>query len=308
MKLKHNSTLQTKILSFTITFLVIFLLLIAGPVNALTLALGSNASTVAKGAKVEFTADIDINSTETLSINEISLELSGPESVTCKFSSQGDIISGCKGLSISRISAPVFGYGYGYNFGYSYGYGYTNGKLQYKIILDTSNYKEGIYSTALNVQVENNSFSKAGNSLAINSPIQTSQNANSNTNSNNNDDNKGCSTKWVCSDWSACDDGTQTRTCEKEIKYCAAPRIPETSRSCTITENLASNNQDNEKDIEDYELSQDEVKDIYQNQGFFPTITGAVIGAVNNPFALGAIIFVILIIGLSIIISIIRKR
>lgn len=307
MKLKHNSTLQTKILSFTITFLVIFLLLIAGPVNALTLALGSKASTVAKGTNVEFTADIDINSTETLSINEIILELSGPELVTCKFSSQGDIISGCKGISISRISAPHFGYGYGYNFGYGYGYGYTNGKLQYKIILDTSNYKEGIYSTALNVKIENSSFSKAGNSLTINSPVQTSQNANSNTNSNN-EDNKGCSTKWVCSDWSACDEGTQTRTCEKEIRYCAAPRIPETSRSCTITENLASNNLEEEKDIEDYELSQDEVKDIYQNQGFFPTITGAVIGAVNNHFALGAIIFFILIIGLSIIISIIRRR
>jgi len=305
----HNASsgLKAKIMSFFITALILSLLVLLGPVEALSLNLSLNASNIQKGQTVEFTADIDINSSETLDIKEITLELSGPETVSCKFSPEGNIISGCKGISISKISASQFGYGYGYNFGYGYGYGYTNGKLEYKITLDTSNYSAGTYAVNLKAQVANQLFSKQGSDLAINNIVQTNQNTNSN--SNFNDDNNGCFTKWVCSEWSACVDGIQARTCEKEIKFCSASKKPETSQVCTVDlSQLNSGSNDEEKDIEDLELSQDEVKDVYKNRGFFPSITGAVIGAVNSPIGLGAIIFIILIIGIWMTIYLVRKR
>src|SRR3989338_2614627 len=301
-----NSGFKAKIMSSFITALILSLLVLLGPVEALSLNLSLNTSNVEKGQTVEFTADIDIDSSETLDIKEIILELSGPETISCKFSPEGDIISGCKGISISRISTSQFGYGYGYNFGYGYGYGYNQGKLQYKITLDTSDYLAGTYTTILKANIANQSFSKSGSPLTINSP-QTSQNTNSNSNSDNGNDNDGCFTKWVCSEWSACVDGIQARTCEKEIKFCSASKKPETSQVCTVDlSQLNSGSNDEEKDIEDLELSQDEVKDVYKNRGFFPSITGAVIGAVNSPIGLGAIIFIILIIGIWMIIYLVR--
>ncbi len=293
---------SNNILSFLITALVISLILIAGPAQALTLNLSANASSVSKGTNVELTADIDINSSETLNINEITLELSGPQSISCKFSPNGSIISGCNGLSILRTSNTNFGYGYGYNFNFGYGYGYTQGKLQYKITLDTSNLQAGIYTSNLIVKVANQIFSQQGSSLIINNPIETNQNTNSNSDNNNN----GCFTLWICSAWSSCTDSVQQRTCEKEIKYCAASKIPETSRQCTIDLSQSNSNLNNDgKDIKDYEVSQDQLK---ANPPSFNSITGAVIGVLGNPLGLGAIVFIILVISLALALYLVRRR
>lgn len=298
MPISRNSNLKSKILSFLITALVLFLLILSGPASALTLNLTSNISNVQKGLNVEFTADIDIDSGEILDIDYILLEFSGPDNILCKFDANGAVISGCSGITISKTSSPTFGYGYGYNFGYSYGY--TNGKLAYKIILDTANYQTGTYTSILTVSSGSQLFSKQGPNLTINQ-LQTDNNGNSGSNSNSNindeDDNSGCFTQWICSEWSACTDGSQVRTCEKAIKHCTASKTPELIQSCSSIENLIDSG-DN-RDIEDLEISQDEIKEIYGENNLFNTITGAVTGAAGSPWTFGAVIFVILVIVLS---------
>ncbi len=46
----------------------------------------------------------------------------------------------------------------------------------------------------------------------------------------------GCLTNWICSEWSVCSNGEQTRTCQKEKNYCSARTVkPALTQSCTIT-------------------------------------------------------------------------
>jgi hypothetical protein len=42
----------------------------------------------------------------------------------------------------------------------------------------------------------------------------------------------GCSTKWVCGDWSGCIGDVQTRSCTKEVPYCFGDDKPAESQSC----------------------------------------------------------------------------
>ncbi len=43
----------------------------------------------------------------------------------------------------------------------------------------------------------------------------------------------GCITTWNCTEWGACIDGNQTRTCTKDKAYCADGKKPSLSQSCT---------------------------------------------------------------------------
>ncbi len=43
-----------------------------------------------------------------------------------------------------------------------------------------------------------------------------------------------CLTNWTCSEWSTCVDGEQTRTCKKEISYCAQTEPQVLNQSCTV--------------------------------------------------------------------------
>lgn len=44
----------------------------------------------------------------------------------------------------------------------------------------------------------------------------------------------GCTPSWICTDWSLCVDGTQTRTCEDENKCDDNSSMPDLSQACTI--------------------------------------------------------------------------
>ena len=45
----------------------------------------------------------------------------------------------------------------------------------------------------------------------------------------------GCLTSWACTDWSACLNGQEVRTCTKETAHCYAQQHPVLNRSCAIT-------------------------------------------------------------------------
>jgi hypothetical protein len=91
----------------------------------------------------------------------------------------------------------------------------------------------------------------------------------------------GCLTNWICGDWSECNNGTQTRICEKNRTYCYAPPAnkPQEAQNCTMPANETPI-------IEEEEL----------NKGFFSSITAAVIGAFkkeNRPVLFALMIAVV---------------
>lgn len=89
----------------------------------------------------------------------------------------------------------------------------------------------------------------------------------------------GCTTEWVCSDWSICDaNGQQNRVCEKERFNCFASLSskPAEIQSCNSFENLSGETDE---------------------QGLFSRITGAVTGILGNFGVIGVVLFVLAISG-----------
>jgi hypothetical protein len=102
-----------------------------------------------------------------------------------------------------------------------------------------------------------------------------------------------CTTEWTCSEWSACENGAQTRTCNYPINFCA-PRT--------------------EKPIESVTCVVDEMPVYYGDdtpeteEGFFSLMTGFVVGnLLENPVNIGLGILVLLII-IALLIVITKKR
>lgn len=147
-----------KVLSSLITALVVGLLVIAGPVDALHLSLeGFKNTPYAFGEKVNFVGEIDINSNEIVNIQNVSLEVN--DQIVCTFDVSGNLLANCTGINVSLISGLPAGYGYGYGYNgfelgwnggngsvnagnyngteYGYGYGYSNGELSYNITIQT---------------------------------------------------------------------------------------------------------------------------------------------------------------------------
>lgn len=284
---------------------IIALLVISGPAQAFVLDLTSDKSSVSKGETVVFNASVDINSNENLPISKLVLELNGPETVSCEFNVDGTIISGCKGITIKKISGGNYlGYGYGYGeyhgYGYDFGYGYGyNGKLEYEITLASDNYQTGIYSTALRVYIENSNnnqmllktseneiFSKTGGSLTI-----TASDSSPNYNSGN--VRRIClNNGWICSEWSSCIDGKQTRICSEQPN-CYLENKPEEQRACVIAlkvnsslinngyDNLAGTlnlNNDSNDENSDSNDKEENMGTFGLMQNFLAGITGAVTG------------------------------
>ncbi|MBU0466393.1 MAG: hypothetical protein KJ718_01845 [Nanoarchaeota archaeon] len=208
---------KSKIFSLLFTAFVIGLLVVTGPVQSFSLDLDLNKIRPEKGETITFTADITIDSGERVPIDFLTLELTGPETQTCKFTPQGQIIEGCKDITVTKLQDSDYAYGYGYNFGY--GYGFTEGKLSYRIRLDTSDYKTGEYTTELKVKIQNDEFSKKGPKLTI---------------KNKSGGEPVCYPEWDCDAWSPCIQGLQFRTCYRNLNYCYIEEKPIEERTCSV--------------------------------------------------------------------------
>jgi hypothetical protein len=240
---------KNKFYGFVFSALVVVLLLLAGPAQGFTLNLDLDNTAPQQGQAVTFTAVIYIEQEEQLPVNELTLELNGPELITCKFDAIGNPLSECKDIKVERISNTSYGYGFNfgygpegnYNWGYGYGYGYgTSKKLAYKITLDTTKHSYGLYTTKLKAKISDKEFSTAGHDLYINAynasgTPETNQSSSAPDNSNTGGGNS-CKTDWQCTAWSACIDGKQTRTCEKIRPQCYGGLPPERTRTCISPE------------------------------------------------------------------------
>ncbi len=163
---------KEKIISLVITLTVISLLLFSGPAGAITMSFSSNLSTNQSSPTQVSSSTLTFNVTYTLEnadkyvpVSNFTLNItdSNNNSVKeCVFDLAGTALSGCSGLSISRLSQPSnysygLGYGYGYvpgsgyqNVSWAAGYGYglsgSSNSWVFEIILQKSSFSAGTYS------------------------------------------------------------------------------------------------------------------------------------------------------------------
>lgn len=147
-------------IAVTFTLLILIILLLAGPANAVIVSLNVWDTTVEKGSLMHFEAGVEVESGELLQVDYFVLRLIGPEIIECKFHVNGTPISGCNGITIQNISSPSLN---------GYGYGFEPGDFKFNIALDTSYYSLGKYETYLQVTGPN-SFQERGEDVHIKPP------------------------------------------------------------------------------------------------------------------------------------------
>lgn len=150
------------------------MLLVSAPAQAFVLGLDLEDIIVNKGDIVDFEASIKVEPDDTVNISSIVLKLDGPLDINCKFKTDGDIISECKGIQIKKISSSDDCYGYdGYCYGYDGGYAPEDEKnFMYKISINTSLYFAGKYKTSLAIYSGNKLIGqKKQGSIQINAKV-----------------------------------------------------------------------------------------------------------------------------------------
>lgn len=132
---------KQKILSVFITVVILAVLLIAGPANALTVSMSVSDSTITTDESTTITVNVDIEAGDSLPANtDYTLSIDG-SNCTITLSNTTCGITGVSSITVedSRTSyAQGYGYGYGYgssgssysvanySLGYGYGYGYSS--------------------------------------------------------------------------------------------------------------------------------------------------------------------------------------
>jgi len=143
--MKGRQKRGSKIIAGVLTLSVLFILVLAGPAEALILDLSIPNDEAGHGQTITFGGSVEIENGEYPNITSLVLRLEGPMNVACSFDVDGNIISGCNGLIIQKLSSPTYNYGYG---------GYDPGILEYEFILNTTTYDIGIYNTFLDVLID----------------------------------------------------------------------------------------------------------------------------------------------------------
>jgi hypothetical protein len=138
-----------KLVSFAITFLVIAIIVFAGPANALSVSItGFSVGDPIRGEETTTTANINIQANERIKLDK-PVKVKVNNNVICEFDPlTGVAIVGCEGMTIQVNNiASNYGYGYGYGYGEPYGYGYNQGYsdsgLSYNITINSSEMEIG---------------------------------------------------------------------------------------------------------------------------------------------------------------------
>jgi hypothetical protein len=178
-------------ISAGITIAVVIMLLLSGPVSAVTIGItGLDGTTPTQGESITFnvTATIEDND-RYVPIDNFSLEITGATSKEVVFLTEGSVLSGDSGITVVAVTTPSsaeyghdygygydsnvdYGYGYGYDFGYGYGYGYGYGAggedvvYEYTITLDTSILNTGAHEAVLYLNTGESAKPSFGSSSA----------------------------------------------------------------------------------------------------------------------------------------------
>ena len=153
--------------STIVTMLVIAILIVAGPAQAVSIEFGTPSdATPDVGDTVTFDVTVTANTDENIPVENVTLDVNG---TSCDFPVNGGASlttdDACAGFTLTRNPSADnafqeddrygYGYGYGYGFqnttfGYGYGYGYGSGPdagkaLSYTVTWDTTDYDTGTY-------------------------------------------------------------------------------------------------------------------------------------------------------------------
>jgi len=156
--------------STIITLVIVAMLLISGPAQAVAVIISGNQGSYTKGEDIDFQLKIELNDKDKyVPLTNISLDLIGNVSRHAVFSLDGTRISGTCNIKMKPISVPNvddygsgYGYdsGYGYNFGYGYGYGYGYGgggailNFIYNVTIETTCLQPGHYDVVATLNTD----------------------------------------------------------------------------------------------------------------------------------------------------------
>ncbi|MEK6952383.1 MAG: hypothetical protein AABX29_05180 [Nanoarchaeota archaeon] len=131
-----------------LTFLVITGLIIAGNASAFSIDIKPDKERATAGEIVNF--HITITGENISGINDLVLNISGPEARNCQFNTDGTPLADCDGIEIKKLGqSEKFGYGYS-----------ENQFIKYKISLETKNFDSGEYNIELTANSDSGSSSK----------------------------------------------------------------------------------------------------------------------------------------------------
>jgi hypothetical protein len=281
---------REKLSALLITVTILIVLVLSGPASAFKLALGDfDNSNPTRGDKISTTSSINIRSDERINLTQIDVLIDG--AVVCSFDSMGAGNCSSVGIDVNLLSSDSgYGYGYGYQYGYNYGYGYqqgfNNGVLGYDITLDTSFFPVGDHTLELGTSLGTQDYNSESRTFTVKAPVSGSSSGG------------GCITSWECSDWSACTNNIQTRSCTKVLDYCYGGNTPNMTQSCS-----SSTGSGNDNTSENTTTTNGDIP--AQNGG---GITGAVIGTLGTGGTVFVIIFILLAGGSAVYLTIRRKR
>ena len=161
---------------FSITLVILFILISSAPAQAFILGLTVNHGEVMRGGLINFVASIKMTN-EALGFDYLILKLKGsqegPTEINCKFYPNGTIldVNQCPGISIRHTSSIQNYNSYGYNF-YSYG----TGQLEYNITLNTTEYIPTTYKTSIILVMPEKTLEEIGQDINIFAPNNTLKN------------------------------------------------------------------------------------------------------------------------------------
>jgi len=194
MESRSRTRPHGKYISVGITITVVIMMILSGPVSAVTIGItGLDGTTPTKGESISFNVTATVEDTDRyVPIDNFSLDITGATSKEVVFSTEGNVLSGDTGITIAAVTVPSsaeyghgdgYGYdssvGYGYDFGDGYGYGYSYGaggedvEYKYTITLDTSILNTGAHEAVLSLNTGNSakpSFESSSASFDISAP------------------------------------------------------------------------------------------------------------------------------------------
>lgn len=147
---------KIRVISGILTLVVIIVLLLSGPANAVILGLSVLDDDVDVGEETNLVIGMEIEDNEFFNISKFELILSGPIIINCEFDSDGNVLAGCPGMTITAIEKAPF----------NFGYGFEKGNFTFNIKINTANYSIGVYSSKLKVYSES-IIEKTGQDITI---------------------------------------------------------------------------------------------------------------------------------------------
>lgn len=174
-------------ISVMITFFVIAILFISGPVQAVILNIQNLPAEAGIGDKISFIFRIDIDPHERIPLKQLILDIDGTE---CNYYLNGTLLHGssqaCNAFTLAETNQAPYTYGYGYasdamtseqqyyGYGYGYGYGSTVTYMTYSVTWDTSTYQQGAHNIQIsaisNSTTENHPYSSIKKTVTLTIP------------------------------------------------------------------------------------------------------------------------------------------